>query len=222
MEPPSLTYNALLFDELASAKRPFLVSFWASDSSVSLYDVVRHRAFMRRCLPQEDIRVEQLRPGVTLQVSGRRLTLGSLVESSKTGEAPCSPSTAAATVLVVLPSCTQSVGRVLTLLEQQRGANIGRIRMVTEDEANQRTAGSGSWGIYIELTGPEAAVQAAVKAARCVFEEAYSAAACVNTNDIYLYVRLRRPLHSLISSLLQCRFRAPSGDSVAPLPRRRV
>lgn len=82
MDPTAAyVYTVTQEDEYVGGVRELLLSFWPADGTASLYDPVKKRPIVRRYLPDEHIRVHQLRAGATIPLLSRSLKVVGYADS---------------------------------------------------------------------------------------------------------------------------------------------
>jgi nucleoside-diphosphate kinase len=112
-------------------RRTFVLSFFARDGSVSLYEPHTKRMFLRRTVPPESLQLGQLYLGATVVVCSRTLRIVGVADAKT---ARTFAATRGATLLLVKPDAYQQAGQVLDVVYQS-GLSVGRMRMVRFDGA---------------------------------------------------------------------------------------
>jgi nucleoside diphosphate kinase len=130
---PDAIFIAEFTDPSSGLQKSYTLSYWKSDSSVSLFDRASKRTFMRRALPTEaePLRFELLRPGASVMICGRPLKILSSVEDRTRGPPASSLST------LVLIKAYSNMPDILDLL-RAAGCGIGRVLMLHLDADEAR------------------------------------------------------------------------------------
>jgi len=125
------------FDQQADVLRRYALTFFPSDSSVSMYDTKNHRQFLKRT-EMPDITLADMYVGSTITVAARQLKI---VEYGDNYTKNALEFTQGRTLAMIKPDAYNNIGRILSAITQS-GLVVAQMKMVRMDAKQAATFSS--------------------------------------------------------------------------------
>jgi len=142
MESASAAFVVEHDDPAIGLRRRFVLSFYESDNTVSMYDPHGKKSFLTRTVPPEKPRLDAFYLGATVVICSRPLTVIDYADEHTRRRFAAVRGTA---VLLVKPEAYYSAGKIVDRV-YAAGLSVGRLRMVkfTHEDAAAFAAAAGA------------------------------------------------------------------------------